>query len=139
MKKLIIGLMFVMACSVARAELDLGSALNKIPALKQGVAFSVVDSGFNYLATFDVAQFKGFNLEAGYAGRQENTQDKAVVVLSYSLFNAKEAGVKLPILDLIDLRPGVYYGLGRIEKPSDSKLGFEQDYGVSCTALSLKF
>jgi hypothetical protein len=135
MKRLLLIAVFVMACGLSHADIN----LEKLPPLKQGVAFSVGDSEINYLATFDVAKFKGFALEAGYAGRAQNTQDKAVVVLSYELFNAKASGVTLPILDLIDLRPGIYYGLGRIEAPADGGVDFEQDYGISATVLNIKW
>ena len=129
-------------CSgVARAELSITETIGKIPKLNQGVGFSIIDSGFNYLTTFDIVQYKGFGLEAGYAGRQKNTGDKLVAVVSYDLFNAKKAGVTLPILDLIDVRVGAYVGVGRIQLGSEQVRdgNNEFDTGFSLSALKVKF
>jgi hypothetical protein len=125
---------------VAQAEsVSIIDGLKKIPGLKQGVSFSMMDNKFNYLTTMDIASVKGFNLEAGYSADAEQTGHKAVAVLSYDLFNAKKAGIKVPVLDLIDIRPGVYVGYGRIEGFQDGGLKGEMDYGLSVTAINLKF
>ena len=135
---LLVGL--ILLCGVAKAEdVSIIDGLKKLPGLKQGVAFSIDDAKVNYLTTVDVAKFKGFNLEAGVAMDSEKTGTKAVAVLSYDLFNAKKAGIDMPVLDLIDIRPGVWAGYGRIEGFQDGQLKGEGDWGVSVTALSLKF
>lgn len=126
---------------VARAELSLTDTIGKVPGLNQGVGFSVIDSGFNYLTTFDIVHYKGFGLEAGYAGRNRNTGDKLIAVVSYDLFNAKKAGVTLPILDLIDVRVGAYAGFGRVQIGTEQVRdgGNEFDAGLSLTAVKVKF
>lgn len=142
MKKLLIGLMFAMVCAVGHAEsLSIADTLQKVPGMKQGAAFSLVDSKFNYLSTLDVAKFKDLTLEVGYAGRAKLTGDKVVAVVSYPIFNAKEFGITWPIADLIDLRLGAYAGYGRVEIGSiDTMKGNnELDFGASLTAISVKF
>lgn len=126
---------------VARAEVSLTETLGKIPGLNQGVGFSLIDNKINYLTTLDIVSWKGITLEAGYAGSAKNTGDKAVVALSYNLWNAKEAGVTLPILDLIDVRIGAYAGFGRVQIGNDQVRdgGNEFDAGISLTAVKVKF
>jgi hypothetical protein len=131
-------IVFVLACSVARAEFSLGDTLKGFPELKTGVAFSLQDSNWNYLATVDMVKFAGFNLEAGYAGRAENTADKAVAVLSYDLLKVKDI-IDLPILNLIEFRPGVWAGYGRIEKVQNDERGGEFDWGVSVSVIQFKW
>jgi hypothetical protein len=113
--------------------------MSKMPGLKQGVAFSIDDSKINYLSTIDIAKFKGFNLECGVATDAEKTGIKAVAVLSYDLFNAKKAGIDIPVLDLIDVRPGLWIGYGRIEGFQDGQLKGEGSFGFSLSAVNLKF
>jgi hypothetical protein len=135
---IVVGLMLL--CGVARAEdVSIIDGLKKFPGVKQGLAFSIDDAKVNYLATVDVMKLKGFNLEAGVATDSEKTGTKAVAVLSYDLFNAKKAGIDVPVLDLIDIRPGIWAGYGRIEGFQDSQLKGEGTWGLSVTALSLKF
>lgn len=140
MKKFSVLLALVLLAGVARAEsVSIIDSLKKIPGLKQGVAFSMMDNKLNYLTTMDIISVKGINLEAGYSADAEKTGHKAVAVLSYDLFNAKKAGVTIPVLDLIELRPGVYIGYGRIEGFQDGGLKGEMDLGFSVTAINLKF
>jgi len=115
--------------------------IGRIPGLHQGVGFSVIDSKFNYLTTLDIVEWKGITLEAGYMGRAKNTGDKLVAVVSYDLFNAKKAGITLPVLDLIDVRVGAYAGFGRIQIGNDQSRdgNNEFDAGLSATAFNLKF
>lgn len=139
MKKLFMALVgLLIASNVMAQEISIVDSLKKIPAIKQGIAFSTVDSKFNYLATFDVAKFKGFNLEVGYAGEAKETANKLVAVVSYDLLKLKNV-IDLPILNLIELRPGVYAGYGRIEGADRGKIAGEADFGVSLSVISLKF
>lgn len=138
MKKSLILIGMMLLCTSARAEFSIIDTLQKMPAVKQGVAFSVLDSKINHLSTVDVATWRGFALEAGAAYDAENTGVKAVAVVSYDLLKVKDI-VDLPILNLIEFRPGVFVGYGRIEGFEDGQLKGEGDYGVSLTALSLKF
>ena len=100
--------------------------------MKQGIGFSLVDSKVNYLTTTDIALWKGLSLEGGY-----NSKGKVVAVVSADLLNLKKLGVTVPILDLIDLRVGLYGGYGNINIEKVSKA--EWDAGISATAITVKF
>lgn len=141
-KKLALVMVFGLACLVAKAdELSIGDSLKKLPGMKQGIAFSLIDNKVNYLTTIEVLKFKDYALELGYAMDAESTGHKAVVVASAELINLKKLGVTIPVLDLIDFRLGAYAGLGRIEiavNPT-ARGNNEFDAGVSLTAISVKF
>ena len=130
---LVIALMSLGYIGVALAEpLNVPNLIEKIPNLKQGVAFSLLDNEISYLSTFDVFQWKKINLEAGYS-----SEDKVVAVISYPIVNLKEDfNVTLPLLDLINCRVGVYAGYGRIGVSAEQN---EFDFGISATLLELKF
>lgn len=132
MRKFILMLGMVLFCGIAQAQFDAGELANKIPSLKQGVAFSLLDSQINYLSTAQIAEFKGVSLEVGYAGQAKETGDKIVAVVSYPLLKLKDY-ISLPVLDLVEFNIGAYAGYGRI-------LGSNEfDAGVSATAINLKF
>ncbi|RTL04637.1 hypothetical protein EKK58_10020 [Candidatus Dependentiae bacterium] len=131
MRKLLI-ILALLIPSVAKAETSIIDLISRVPSLNQGVAFSLADSNINYLSTVDVAKYKGFNLEAGYAGVAKNTGDKLVAVLSYDLLNLK-GKTTFPILDIVEFRPGLWAGVGRIGGSN------EFDWGISATVLSLRF
>lgn len=105
--------------------------LQKIPGLKQGVAYSVLDNKVNYIATTNVYEWMLFNVEVGYAGVAKDTGDKLVAVVSYDLFDL--SGIDLPIVDLIKFRPGIYGGTGRLFGSN------EWDWGISASVIDLKF
>lgn len=118
--------------SLSRAEaISPVDLLVKLPSLNQGVAFSLNDNKLNYLSTIDIVKWKGFNIEAGYAGQAKETGDKAVAVLSYDLINL--GSTNIPILKYVDFRPGVYAGWGRLFGSN------EFDYGISASVVSIKF
>ena len=100
--------------------------------MNQGIAFSLADSEVNYLGTFEVAKWKNISLGAGYAGRAKETKDKAAVALSYDLLKLKDY-TNLPILDLVELKPCIYGGIGRTGGTN------EFDWGVGSTILVFKF
>lgn len=128
---LLLPLFLLLAISQARAS-SIFDVAAQMPAMNQGVAVSVLDSNINYLSTVDVVKWKGFNIEAGYSGRAKETGDKIVAVLSYDLLSLKDK-TTIPILNLVEFRPGIWYGVGRIGGSN------EVDYGISATFLSLKF
>lgn len=103
-----------------------------VPAMNQGVAFSIADSNINYLSTVDIYKWKALSLEGGYAGHAKETGDKIVAVLSYDLFKAKNY-VSWPIIKFIEFRPGIWAGVGRVGGSN------ETDWGVSATVVSLHF
>jgi len=135
MKKLLFVALVVCAifalCSAAYADIDITDTLSKIPSLKQGIAYSITESDFSYLSTFEIANYKGFALEAGYS--QKN---KLVGVISYELVNAKKLGITLPVLDLIDCRVGLWAGYSGIKLDNDNA-AFE--WGPSVTLINVKF
>lgn len=116
----------------AKADTTVLDVVKSVPALKQGVAYSIADSNVNYLSTVDVFNYKKLSIEAGYAGRAKETGDKIVAVVSYDLFQAKDY-VTWPVLKYVEFRPGLWAGFGRLTGSN------EFDYGVSATVVSLKF
>lgn len=141
-KRIIMALAICFMAGTAWAEASISENLGKLKELplKQGIAYSLQDEKINYLLTIEIAKWKGFSLEAGYAGRAENTGDKAVAVISYQLAKAKDLGITLPILDLLEANVGVYTGFGRIQVNDGFDNGNNEfDWGVSATLISLKF
>lgn len=141
-KLLVASYLVVIISSPVVAEVSITENLGKLKELplKQGVAYSLQDNKINYLSTIELAKWKGFSLEAGYAGRAENTGDKAVAVISYQVAKAKDLGITLPILDLLECNIGAYAGLGRIQVNDGFDNGNNEfDWGVSATLVSLKF
>ncbi|MFA6321665.1 MAG: hypothetical protein WCY36_07410 [Candidatus Omnitrophota bacterium] len=127
---LVLGMLF--QSSAMAADTSAIDLLKKVPAIKTGIGYSIVDSKINYLSTFTLAQYKNFNLEFGYAGDAENTGDKVIAVVSYEVFALRDY-ITVPVLDLVECNVGAYYGVGNIGG------GNEQDYGVTATAIEWKF
>lgn len=136
---LLVAVLLLAAVSNARAELNLNETLGKLPALKQGIAFSLVDNKINYLSTAEIVKYKGFALEAGYAGQAEESGHKAVGVISYHIGGLKDLGVEVPILDLLDFNAGYYVGVGRIQFSGDTGNDNEIDHGLSLSVINIKF
>ncbi len=133
MKKLLLTLAMVfIATSVMAGTLDLGDIVKKLP-LKQGIAYSLEDSNFNYLSTLEVANYKNVALEVGYAGAADETKHKFVGVVSYPIVALKDY-VNVPVIDLVELNLGVWAGLGKIGDAEN-----EFDYGISATLIEVKF
>ena len=129
----------ILMLSIPQAKADSFDVIQQLPALKQGIAYSIEDGAFNYLSTIEIAKYKGFALEGGYAGRAKNTGDKIVGVVSYQVARLKDFGVTLPVLDLVEFNAGVYAGYGRIQFNGDKSNDNEFDYGISLTLLNVKF
>ena len=139
-KKLILMVaLLLLAIPQAQAELNLHETFGKLPGLKQGIAYSMVDNKFNYLSTAEIVKYKGFALEAGYAGASEETNHKAVGVISYRLGGLKDLGVDVPVLDLLEFNAGYYVGVGRIQFTGDTGNDNEIDHGFSATVINIKF
>lgn len=138
MKKLLLSLALILVCTGARAEaINFRETIDKIPAINNGVAYSFVDHRLNYLGTIKLVSWRGFNLEAGYAGDSDATDHKFVGVVSYDLFKLRDMGVTVPVLDLIEFNPGIYFGAGKVNiKEMDES---ETDWGVSATIVKFKF
>ena len=142
LRKFILMAAIVLMCGVARAEdLSITDTIKKLPGLKQGIGYSMIDNKINYLTTMEVLKWKDYAIEVGYAGDAENTGHKAVVVASAELVNLKKLGVTVPILDLLDFRVGVYGGVGQVNLGDNPAMrgNNEWDAGFSLTAITVKF
>lgn len=129
LKKLIFSVVFVFVCGyVHAAEIDIGKWIESLPAAKQGIAFSVVDSEINYLTTVEIFNYKIASIEAGYS-----SNEKLVGVFSVKGLKIKDY-VNVPILNLIEFNPGVYLGFDRINRMQSGT-----DWGISATFLEIKF
>lgn len=134
MKRIFCLVLAVSICIGVYAEpVNIGDIVSKLPALKQGVAYSLLDNDFNHLSTLEVASFKDVSLELGYS-----TKDKFVGVISYEVANLKDMGVDIPVLDLVTFNVGIYGGVGRINI-SGTEANNEFDYGISATLIDLKW
>ena len=141
-RKLLLISYLVLMCSVARADdFSVIDGLKKLPGMKQGIAYSVLDSKINYLTTIEAFQWAIFSGEVGYAGDSDATDYKLVGVISTSVINLKQLGVNIPILDLLDFRLGVYAGVGGINLGDgpDMRGNNQFDWGASLTAITVKF
>ena len=126
----LVGLFLTMGIVEAQ-ELSISDSIKKIPALKQGIGYSLIDNDVSYLSTLEVLNWKGIALEAGYSSK-----DKAVAVVSYELLKLKDLGVSVPLLDLVTCRVGAYAGYGSINSREIDRSEF--DTGLSLTLISLK-
>lgn len=135
MKKLmlLLTMSLLLVPTLAKADTSVIDLIAQVPALKQGIAYSLVDSNINYISTVDLVKWKGLSIEGGYAGSAKNTGDKLVGVISYDLLNLKDIAPTIPILNVVEFRPGIWFGVGRIGGSN------ETDWGISATVISLKF
>lgn len=134
MKKLalVIAILALLSGVCQASELSIGDTLKKIPALKQGIGYSLKNSNIEYLTTIELLNIKCLALEAGYT-----SQDKVIAVVSYPILKLKDLGVTTPILDLIEANVGFYYGFGRINVMELDTA--ESTWGASLTLLKVKF
>lgn len=109
-------------------EFSIINALEKVPGIKQGAAFDVVENRFSYLSTIEVLKYDNFGFDVGFA-----SDDKLVGNLSYNLGGLKQLGIDTPITNLIDVRVGIYGGWGRLTGSN------EWSYGPTVTIISVKF
>lgn len=139
LKKMILVAVLFLAPHLANADaLNISDVVAKVPALKQGIAYSIEDGKINYLSTIEIVKWKGFSLEGGYAGAAQNTAHKLVGVVSYQVARLKDY-VEIPVLDLLEFNIGAYAGYGRIAFNGDTSNDNEFDYGISATLLNIKF
>jgi hypothetical protein len=88
-----------------------GSVLDKLPPLKNAALYNIREGGIEYAGLLEVVKYKGFNLDVGYSPSQS-----IIAGISYDgLPSLAELGVKIPVLDLVDVKPGVYVGWDRID------------------------
>ena len=135
MKRVLLLLTILLTISIkAWAQVSVIDEIKKIPGANVGLGFSLKEKEFKTMATWDIISWKGINAEAGYSSGAGESGDAIAAVLSYSLINAKQLGVTIPILDLIDFRPGIYYAAGRINKGE-----IKPDFGAVCSFIKIKF
>lgn len=129
MRKLILALLLLALPTFAQADdIKIIDSLKKIPGLKQGVAFDLTESKFNYMTTVGIIKYNDFGLSVGYSG-----DDKIVANLEYNLGGLRRFGIDTPITNLIDLSVGMYAGYSRLTGSN------EFSYGPSVTVISVKF
>jgi hypothetical protein len=130
MKKVIASLILavVLLPTLARADFSVIDSLQKLPGLKQGVAFDVTDSKFNYLSTIGIIKYDDAGLSAGFS-----SDSKLVATFTYRLGGLNRFGISTPITDLIDIEVGMYAGYGRLTGSN------EFSWGPSLTVLNVKF
>ena len=130
MRKLIMAIVILILASTANAaeHLDLSDLVKKIPAMKQGLAWSIQDKNVNYITTISLIEKWGFSLEAGYGAK-----DELIGVISYNVINLRDY-VKTPILDLIEFNVGMGYAFDGI-----TTKGAGEDIMVTATFLDVKF
>ena len=108
----------------------IGEPIDIIPALKQGIIYSIDDQEFSYAFTTKIISWKDITLEGGYS-----PADTLLGVVSYRLGGLEQFGVEVPILDLLDLNVGYYIGWKDFTDSDESKF----DHGISATLLNIKF
>lgn len=136
-KVLFLALMILAVTSVVSAEpISLTGALEKLPSLKSGVAYSILDGGVNQTQTFEVVSLnKYLTIDAGYAGDSEPTNHKFVVGLSLNLIES--GSIQFPILKYVSFKPQVLFGLGNINAQEIDRA--EHDILVGAKVLEWKF
>lgn len=134
MKKLLLAVVLCLGLAgMAQAEpLRLSDWVEKLPPMKNGIAYSFIEHDFKHIVTAELATWKGFAFEFGGAA-----EDKLVGVISYQLTSAEKLGIDLPILKYLEANLGLWAGLGRIDFSKEGNSEF--DWGASLTLLTLKF
>ena len=137
MKKLMLVVTMLLMATQTRAEtLKLTEVLGNLPNLNGGIGYSIKDNAPVYLGTIDLATYKGFNLEGGYAGRNKESLDEVIGALTYTLVD--RGSLNFPILKYFSARAGYYLGLGHINLQDIS--GAKLDHGPALTGIiSVKF
>ncbi len=119
------------------ATLDLGTLIGKLPSLKNSVLYSYDDNTVKYAMSFAVAGlFKmsdGENLisfDAMYV-----PADEIGGMATIKLFNLGKY-ITFPILDYINIRPGVFVGANNIGSGGND---VTFDYGFVVSIIDIKF
>lgn len=132
----------VVLSGVSKAETaSILDELNKIPATEHGMVWGIKDHKWLYKATTPIITKGAFSANVGYAGAVKDSKDYIIVEASYDLYNAKQSGITIPVLDLIDIKPVVWAGYGRVEIGSVPVMRSNNhlDGGAGLTVASVKF
>ncbi len=103
--------------------------VEKLPDLKQGVAYDFESQDFVYISTSTVLEYKKFELEVGHA-----TPARVVAVASYDLFTGLDLET-FKFLNYLQFKPGFFVGYNFDSDDGDSDVA----YGLSATILEIKF
>ncbi len=140
MKRLLIMMMIFMGVlcllySFAQADISVSDTLKKCPTLRPGIAYNNKSYKIEYLTTAEIMNYKGVAFEGGWVA----DSDMAVGVVSYDLLNLKKLGVKVPILDLVDVRPGMWLGYDALQINGNLETRDRFSWGESLTLISVKY
>jgi len=108
--------------------------LDKLPALDNGIVYSLVEHKLSYAGTFKVANLtknKKLSLNAGYYAK-----DGALASVNYDFGTLEDLDVKIFLVDKIHLNAGGFFGAKRFEDFDITKAN--TDYGASLLGI-IKF
>lgn len=111
--------------------------IRKIPSLKNGVFYSMVDNKINYSATVPIIEKNGISLNAGYGGDSDSTDHKLILTIAYDLGTLERFGVNVPIIKYAGLEPYIGFGAGRINFKEMGES--ESDWFIGANIISLRF
>ena len=134
MKKFVLTILITLGLmsGMAKAqEVDPVDLFKASANFKQGVMYNVDQDKFQYISTMPVAEIEGFNLEIGYA-----EPNALIAGITSKLYDAKENGVEIPILDLIKCNVGIIGGIDRVGSGDGNN---EFIWGSSVTLMELQF
>lgn len=123
---LTLAVMFI-ASFVNAEEIKPVELIKKVP-LKSGIVWSLTDHKARPSASTTVFSKLGLNLDVGYVG-----EDELALFLSYPIINLEDF-IDVPILNLVELELGAYYGFDRINHETRS-----EDYGINVNIIKVKF
>lgn len=128
-KLLFIGILVLFGIKSYSADLNYSDIIEKLPPLKQGVAYSFLDNKLNYTSTLELWKYKDVSIEAGY-----NSKDAIIGAVAIDLI-AFEDYTTIPILDLINIDIRLYTGIKGVGITEGNS---EFDYGVGFTILRIE-
>jgi len=114
------------------SDINAPEFMDKIPAMKNMLLYSVRDNSWKYASMFDLLKWKGLALSAGYS-----PSDAVIAGVSYDLVSLKKFGVETPILKEVGLEPMVWYGIGRIDLHDTSDA--EESWGIGLNIINIRF
>ena len=126
----------------ARAEISIKDIVDKIPVQKQSLAYSIMDSEFNYNDIFISKDFKikEFTLSSGLGIIPKETELTFNLGTTLVKFDDVEVLKNIPIVKWFEISPYFYGGFKRIGGINANQKGnSEWDMGFGITLISLKY
>lgn len=137
MKKLILIAAFLFLSCPAFAEVELKNIIDKVE-LKNGIGYSFTDNKIVALSTFEIAKYKDFTFEAGYAGDADGADHRLIGAVKYDF--GKIESLDLPVLRYVNPEIGLYAGAGRVDLTDGLGDGNNEfDVGLAVTLINIKF